>query len=38
MNKFIDSVRADSKRAEEEAMREVDELRERIAKELEGRK
>lgn len=35
MNKFIDSVRADSKRAEEEAMCEADELRERISKELE---
>lgn len=35
MNKFIDSVRADSKRAEEEAVREANELRERISKELE---
>lgn len=35
MNRFIDSIRADSKRVEEEAMREADELRERISKELE---
>lgn len=35
MNKFIDSVRADSKRAEEEAMREASKLHDRIAKELE---
>ena len=38
MNRFIDSIRADSKRVEEEAMREADELRERIVRELEGRK
>lgn len=35
MNKFIYSVRADSKRAEEEAVREANELHERISKELE---
>lgn len=38
MNRFIDSIRADSKRVEEKAMREADELRERIVRELEGRK
>lgn len=38
MNRFIENIRQQSKRAEEEAMREADELRERISKELEGRK
>lgn len=35
MNKFIENIRQQSKRAEEEAMREANELRERISKELE---
>lgn len=35
MNRFIENIRQQSKRAEEEAMREADELRERISKELE---
>lgn len=35
MNRFIDSVRADSKRAEEEAMREANEVYKRVVKELE---
>lgn len=35
MNRFIDSIRADSKRAEEKAMREANELYERISQELE---
>lgn len=35
MNRFIENIRQQSKRAEEEAMRESDELRERISKELE---
>lgn len=38
MNRFIENIRQQSKRAEEEAKREADELRERISKELEGRK
>lgn len=35
MNRFIENIRQQSKRVEEEAMREADELRERISKELE---
>lgn len=35
MNRFIDSVLADSKRAEEEAMREANEVYKRVVKELE---
>ena len=35
MNRFIENIRQQSKRAEEEAMREADELRERISSELE---
>ena len=35
MNRFIENIRQQSKRAEEEAMREADELRGRISKELE---
>lgn len=35
MNRFIENIRQQSKRAEEEAVREADELRERISKELE---
>lgn len=35
MNRFIENIRQQSKRAEEETMREADELRERISKELE---
>lgn len=38
MNRFIENIRQQSKRVEEEAMREADELRERIVRELEGRK
>ena len=35
MNRFIENIRQQSKRAEEEAMCEANELRERISKELE---
>lgn len=35
MNRFIENICQQSKRAEEEAVREADELRERISKELE---
>lgn len=35
MNRFIENIRQQSKRAEEEAMREANELHERISKELE---
>lgn len=35
MNRFIENIRQQSKRAEEEAMHEANELRERISKELE---
>lgn len=35
MNKFIENIRQQSKRAEEEAMCEANELHERISKELE---
>lgn len=38
MNRFIENIRQQSKRAEEEAMREADELRERISKELRERR
>lgn len=34
MNRFIENIRQQSKRAEEEAMREANELRERIGEEL----
>lgn len=35
MNRFIENIRQQSKRAEEEAVHEANELRERISKELE---